>query len=320
MLSRVKNKIHALLFWQSRAGEILNKIYDMRIFYRYSFYRGFASRKNYEAWLTKQYHIVEKGLAMPDPRKNFGADKIRLLVKVSDEYMAKHGHTELLRTISSTLRAYLNANDGLSTANPELHALIERFVASVSVNGNGGTKLVSPAVFPEFDGFARSRSSVRAFNGIEVDNDLVAKAVDTAKYAPSVCNRQGWKVHLYADKGKVSTLLSLQDGNGGFGQTINKLLIVTADSRCFTNLESNQLFVDGGLFSMNLLLALHSMGVGSCCLNLCVPYTREKQIKSAGEIGEYERPIMMIGIGHYDAQTRVATSCRKDSRQILQVH
>lgn len=319
-MSRLKNKIHAMIFWQSRVGEMLNKIYDMWIFYRYSFFKDLSSRENYEAWLTKQYHIVEKGLAMPFPKKNFGADKIRLLVKISEEYMAKYGQTDLLRTISSTLLSYLNANESLSTVNPVLHSLVENFVSSVSVNGMGGTKLVAPVVFPDFERFVRSRSSVRVFNGIEVDNNIVAKAVDTAKYAPSVCNRQGWRVHLYADKDTVSTLLSLQDGNGGFGQTINKLLIVTADSRCFTNLESNQLFVDGGLFSMNLLLSLHSLGVGSCCLNLCVPYPREKQIKSAGGIGEFERPIMMIGIGHYDSQTRVAISCRKDLDQILQLH
>lgn len=320
MMSRVKNKVHALLFWQSRAGELLNKIYDIRIFYRYSFYAGFSSRENYEAWLTKQYHIVEKGLAMPAPRKNFGADKIRALVTGSEEYLAKYGQTDLLQSISSAMRAYLAANDGLSIANPELHALIMRFVSSVNDNGKGGTKLVTPILFPAFEGFARSRSSVRTFNDNEVDNDLVAKAVDTAKYAPSVCNRQGWKVHLYPGKEDVSRLLSLQDGNAGFGQTVNKLLIVTADSRCFTNLESNQLFVDGGLFSMNLLLALHSLGIGTCCLNLCVPYTREKQIKHVGGIEEFERPVMMIGIGHYDTKTRVAISSRKESDQILRVH
>ncbi len=319
-MSKVKSKLHALFFWQSRAGEVLNKIYDLRIFYRNSFYKGFSSRESHEAFLTKQYHIVEKGLAMPVPRKNFGAEKIRVLVKVSEEYMAKHGQNDLLQTISSTLGSYLDANEDFKTADPVLHAMIERFVSSVSANGKGGTKLVSPVAFPEFDGFAKSRSSVRAFNDVDVDNDLVAKAVEIAKYAPSVCNRQGWKVHLYADKSQVSRLLSLQDGNGGFGQTISKLLIVTADSRCFTNLESNQIFIDGGLFSMNLLLALHSKGIGSCCLNLCVPYTREKQIKSVGRIGESERTIMMIGIGHYDGQTRVATSCRKDFDQILQVH
>lgn len=319
-MSRIKNKLHALFFWQSRAGEVLNKIYDLRIFYRNSFYKGFSSRESYEAFLTKQYHIVEKGLAMPVPRKNFGAEKIRVLVEVSEDYMTKYGQNDLLQTISSTLDSYLDANEDFETADPVLYTMIQRFVSSVSANGKGGTKLVTPVAFPEFDGFVKSRSSVRAFNNVEVENDLVATAVDTAKYAPSVCNRQGWKVHLYADKLQVSKLLSLQDGNGGFGQTINKLLIVTADSRCFTNLESNQIFIDGGLFSMNLLLALHSVGVGSCCLNLCVPYTREKKIKIAAGIGEFERPIMMIGIGHYDSQTRVATSCRKDSDQILQVH
>ncbi|MES2908409.1 MAG: nitroreductase family protein [Pseudomonadota bacterium] len=298
----------------------MNKIYDIWIFYRYSFFKDLSSRENYEAWLTKQYHIVEKGLAMPSPKKNFGAEKIRLLVKVSEQYMVEYGQTDLLQTVSSTLLSYLSANEELAADNPDLHCLIERFITSVSVNEKGGTKLVAPAVFPGFEGFVKARSSIRSFNAIEVDNDLVTKAVDIAKYSPSVCNRQGWKVHMYAEKNKISGLLSLQDGNGGFGQTINKLLIVTADSRCFTNLESNQLFVDGGLFSMTLLLSLHSMGVGSCCLNLCVPYTREQQIKSLGEIGEFERPIMMIGIGNYDSKTRVAISCRKDSDQILQLH
>lgn len=320
MMTRLKNKLHAVLFWQTRAGEALNKIYDLRIFYRNSFHKGLSSRENYEAWLTKQYHIVEKGLAMPAPRKNFGAAKIRLLVKVAEEYMAKYGETDLLRTISSTLAAYLDANEGLHAANPDLHSLVQGFVSSVSLNGQGGTKLVAPTVLPEFHDFARSRSSVRNFNDIEVNDDDVSSAIETAKYAPSVCNRQGWRVHLYADRTQVEKLLSLQDGNGGFGQTINKLLIVTADSRCFTNLESNQVFVDGGLFSMNLLLSLHSMGIGTCCLNLCVPYTRERQIKRVGGIDEPERLIMMIGIGHYDSQTRVATSCRKGGQQVLQVH
>lgn len=319
-MSRIKNKLYSLVFWQSRVGEALNKIYDLRIFYKYSFFKGFNSRENYEAWLTKQYHIVEKGLAMPNPRKNFGVEQIRMLLIVSEKYMDSHGQSDLLETIASTLRSYLFANENIEATNAGLYSLIERFLAKVSANSKGGIKLVSPVSFPEFDEFVRSRSSVRSFNGVEVDNKLVVNAVNSARYAPSVCNRQGWVVHLYSDKTQISNLLALQDGNRGFGQTINKLLIISGDSRCFTHLESNQLFVDGGLFSMNLLLALHSLGIGSCCLNLCFPYTREKQMKSLGEIGDYERLIMMIGIGHYDNQTRVAISNKKDSYQILRLH
>ena len=115
----------------------------------------------------------------------------------------------------------------------------------------------------------------------------------------------------------MNTILNLQNGNNGFTETINKLLIITADTKKFTKLESNQVFVDGGLFAMNLLLALHAQNIASCCLNTCLPYVDEKKIKRIGNIPNSERLIMMIGIGKQKDSFEVAISERVAVEQIF---
>lgn len=318
-MNKIRAKLYAVIFWQTSIGDVLNKLYDLRIFFKYSFHNKLKTKQNYEAYLTKQYHILEKGLALPNTRKNFGVEKIKVLIKISEEYYNKFGTSELLNTIASALNAYLNYNTKFELVNPDLYKSIVQFIDKHNTNNNGGTKLISPINFPEYESFVKNRSSVRIFNDIEVSNELIFKAVEIAKFSPSVCNRQGWRVHLYNTEDSQK-LLKLQDGNNGFGQTINKLLIVTTDSKSFTKHESNQIFIDGGLFSMNLLLALHSLEIGSCCLNLCVPYIKEKQIKKEAKIKESERLIMMIGVGHFNNNTKVAISHRKDNTDILKLH
>jgi len=114
--------------------------------------------------------------------------------------------------------------------------------------------------------------------------------------------------------------LKIQNGNGGFGDSINKLLVVTVDTNRFTKLEGNQIFVDGGLFSMNLLLAMHSMQIGACCLNTCLPYVDEKKIKNIGHIDSSERLIMMMGIGRLKDNFEVALSKKIGVNQIVTKH
>ena len=118
----------------------------------------------------------------------------------------------------------------------------------------------------------------------------------------------------------MDKLLKLQNGNNGFNQSINKLLIVTSDVKRFTKLESNQIFVDGGLFAMSLLYSLHAQGIASCCLNTCLPYVDELSIKNEGDIPSSERLIMMIGIGMHKDTYEVAISDRDSVEEIILQH
>ena len=71
---------------------------------------------------------------------------------------------------------------------------------------------------------------------------------------------------------------------------------------------------------MNLVLALHSQGLGACCLNTCFPFTSEKNVKRVGNINANERLIMMIGIGNLKDNYKVAISKKKDLNEIININ
>ena len=68
--------------------EFLNSLYDLKNFLRYSFkVEKLENKDHYVAFLTKQYHTVEKGFALPEPRLGFGNDKIIDLLNLTPIYI-----------------------------------------------------------------------------------------------------------------------------------------------------------------------------------------------------------------------------------------
>ncbi|MBC7642934.1 MAG: nitroreductase family protein [Flavobacterium sp.] len=326
MIQKIKAKIYAICFWQTGFGEILNKIVDLKIFYQYSFTeKKQNSQESLRAFLTKQYHIIEKGLALPNPRAGFGKPKIELLIYKSNNYIAQYGSDDLIINIKETLKSYLNKNQNLEKSDLIFYKLTSNFVANISTSKNGGTKFVTKSEIKnsinlDFESFIKSRSSVRNFDESNILPEKIQKAVELARFAPSVCNRQSWKLHYYKDKKLKNELLKLQAGSNGFTDSINQLLIITTDTKNFTKLESNQVYVDGGLFAMSLLLSLHSQEIASCCLNTCVTYVVEQKIKKLGKIPKSQKLIMMVGIGNFKENYEVAISNRFAVNEILTQH
>ena len=319
--------MHALIFWQTNLGDIVNKIYDLKLFYKYSFDQNhLETKEKFEYYLTKQYHIIEKGLSLPNPRLGFGEDIIINLINKSTKYYESYGTSELLTSISACLNEYLNFHKINSVeTDSDYYTNIREFIDKVTPNKLGGTKEITKkdilkSIDFDFENFLKMRTSVRDFSDTEVELNSIIDVISLAKLAPSVCNRQGWKAHVYSDPALINQLLTLQNGNRGFTESINKLLIIAGDMRAFTKLESNQIYIDGGIFSMNVLLSLHSKGLGAIALNTCLPYSIEKKVKKLAGLEEYEKLIMMIAVGNIKNDFKVAMSNRKDTRQVWQLH
>ncbi|GGE41905.1 nitroreductase family protein [Psychroflexus planctonicus] len=322
----IRNRTRGVLFGRTRLGDFLNAMYGFRILLKYSFSQNnLRSKSNYRAFLTKQYHILEKGLSLPNPRQNFGKEKIEILLNITKEYIEKYESDKLSQLIKNCLLEYKNSNSNLSNVYPSLATSIDEFTLNHEFENIGGTKIINKAKIQNAIGinfleFVQTRTSVRNFSPMQINYDDIKAAVDIARHAPSVCNRQAWNLHYYEDEITMKKLLFLQAGNSGFTNSIKGLFVVTSDTKQFTRLEGNQVFTDGGLFSMNLILALHSRGLGSCCLNTCVPYTTEKRIKKIANITESERLIMMIGVGYLKEEFKTAYSEKKPISEILHRH
>ncbi|VVO71298.1 hypothetical protein PS862_01351 [Pseudomonas fluorescens] len=313
---------------KTHLGEAASKICDFfhHLHYSFSERNPNIDKDRLKFYLFKHHHIIEKGLALPKPNFFFGQPKILDLMEKSELYASKYGHDEILDSIKKTLVEYITFHE---TNNAKLPQKFELKLRDFSANFNnavvGGLRQVVKAEMENlnleaFSHFVRCRYSVRDFSSDPVSDDLVFSAIEAAVYAPSVCNRQSWLAHYYSDKKTIQNILRYQNGNAGFTESIDKLLIITGDTRAFTQNESNQLFIDGGLFSMNLILALHSAGLGSCALNTSYSYLKEYRAKKAAQIPSNERLIMMLAVGHMKSTLKVAASPRKAIREFVISH
>lgn len=329
MIKRIKAKIYALLYWQSSIGEYLNKWQDVRLFNKYKFSdRKQMNKSNFEAHLTKEYHIVEKGLSMPNPRPGFGKPKIIKLISDTKMYIEKYGKTKVTSSVMSSLDQYIKFNiERGEEVTSEYYSTISTFLKEnkSDESKNGGTKELTIADIIEatdfdYQKFIISRVSVRDFSDELISDKEIEKIVDLARIAPSVCNRQGWHVHAFNKRTDIDKVLQYQHGNRGFGDKIQVLFLVTSDLQSFTTLEGNEPFIDGGIFSMSLLMAIHSMRMGACAMNTCIPFVDEKKLKKMLSLQDSERIIMMIGIGKLKEKYNVPISQKKEVKEILTIH
>jgi nitroreductase len=170
----------------------------------------------------------------------------------------------------------------------------------------------------DLTGFFESRFSVRQFSPKPVPRGVIEKAIRMAQKSPSVCNRQSVKVYAFDQPAWRERVLACQRGNAGFGQELQVVLVVTSDVKTFFSAgERNQCWIDGGLFSMSLVYALHSLGVGSICLNWSAEMEEDEELHRVAGIPEGEAVIMFIGVGFLPEKLVVAQSRRKPLGEVL---
>lgn len=310
-------------------GIMNNYIYDFKRYLKYSSSVADSKRIKLESQITAKYHVIEKGLSLPEPRVGFGKDKVNLLISLLERYIG-HGYsveTTQIKAATQVLQEYFEFNNSVKDDYTlKLKNKANNLIKDIKVDGHvGGSVSINKEDFlakthENFKEFAFSRHSVRNYSDKPVDLDILLEAIEIAQRTPSVCNRQSSRVYIIKDKEKVKEALSLQNGNRGFGHLIDKIIIVTSDLNAFKGLiERNQSFVDGGMYSMSLLYALHYQGFGACALNWSVGKGKDIQLRSALGIKESENIMMMIGVGNLPDRLSIPISKRKDINEITTI-
>lgn len=279
-----------------------------------------------ESDIVRKYHVIEKGLSMPEFRPNFGKALVQELVQDLKNYY-RRGATQTRidsNQIAASLAALNAYRDRHIQLGYDLGNLLDGLIFDSKSYEAGGVCKYIPALsgdYYQLFRISKARCSVRSFNTtvIPSPSDLL-RAMDIARNAPSVCNRQTCRVHAYTGE-IVASILALQNGNRGFGHRIPMVLIITSDLRHFTGaVERNQGWIDGGLFAMMLLLGLHTTGIGSVALNWSVTNEQDEKLRAVSSIPEYERIIMLVGCGYPEEGALVPKSCRRSAESLLNIH
>lgn len=275
--------------------------------------------------LTLAYHIVEKGLTMPVPRPGFGKPVVINLINTVLKYR-KLGlplnEMEFTQSVS-VLKEYREFHEEINfkldiEVAEKLHLLDSLFQTIVGLKQ---LKLSRDVYFSAankpFDQFCRSRYSVRNFTSQEIPFQVLYECIELAQKSPSFCNRQPNRVYIVKSPEKKKQVLEIQNGNRGFGHLAETLLVISSVISTTKDIhERNENHLNGGLFSMTLLNALHFNRIGACSLNWSVANEKDLKMRKILSVPENEVILMIIACGYVPETFSVASSPRKTAKEI----
>ncbi len=326
--AKIQQKVRKVYRYSSRGASIaLNTQFDMLRYLRYSWALSDPTTpEQLQYFLRMRYHTFEKGLAMPEPRPGFGQGQLVNLLRALQRYERDVGYDDLVGVVVNVLTKYqeFNAVHGVVIARLDdtLEDLRARY-PQMSMVSEGGTVQITKSEWLrntsiDFESFAFSRRSVRNYADHPVALNLITNAVRIAQRAPSVCNRQAGRVHVFTEKASVDRVLSYQLGHRGFGHTVPCVMVITVDLQSYYKPgERFQGWVDGGLFAMSLIFGLHAQGLGTCCLNWNVTKSQDAPMRKGVGIPANEMVITMLAVGHIPDVLEVAESPRRPLSEVL---
>jgi len=112
------------------------------------------------------------------------------------------------------------------------------------------------------------RRSIRKFIDKTVEEDKIAKILDAARWAPSVGNLQEWQFIIVRDPGRKLQLSEACLGQYWIAQASVIIVVLTKNEKVVRTYgkrgEDTYVKHDSGAAIQNMLLAIHSLGLGAC--------------------------------------------------------
>lgn len=274
--------------------------------------------------LRRNIHRLEKGLIMEPRKAIFALDYITATV---DNYQkcltSPYFDPAEKQWAYDVLSEYFSVVD--TTQSPVLQQLATEFQnlpefcpASLHITPHipypKSTAVKSDISFEELTKLYQQRRSVRWFKPARVQPELVEQAIDIAALAPSACNRQPYHFHLLVEPDEATQVARLAMGTKGFAENIPFLIVVTGDLASYPyERDRHLIYIDGALASMQLMLALETLGLSSCPINWPDIEKREQKMAKALNLCLSQRPIMLIAVGYAKPQGKIPFSQKKTS-------
>lgn len=326
MITRVKIFLKKLLRIEERRIHAYFAA-DERRFVCHSGVLNASGARALEVKIIMHYHVIEKGLTMPNRRLEFGKPVLCNLIDLILRYEANFtNHSPHVDYAIGVVKEYdkLHADSGCDrTVDGAFWSKVESFVSGHLANQSSKQFHFKRSEFyaqtgAPFADFASARHCVRHYSGTPVSREKLEAAVKIACTTPSACNRNHGRVHCIADKNLCLEILKTQGGNRGFGHLADKVLIVTSDMKCqISARERNDDYVNGGMFLMNLCYALYAQEIAYCILTWSVELEKDAWLREVVKIPAHETIIALLCIGEAPEEFDVAASPRRSVEEVL---
>jgi nitroreductase len=150
-----------------------------------------------------------------------------------------------------------------------------------------------------FNDILRSRRSIRRYKDRQVEDDKIKSMIDNVIWSPSACNRQPWRFIVIRDS-KILNLFAryIQQFIGRAPSAI--LMIQSKDAYNSIDIKYTP-YLDAGIAAQNIMLTAHSLGLGSCFVNVGdyeLSSQERREIRKALKIEEDWILTALITIGY----------------------
>lgn len=137
--------------------------------------------------------------------------------------------------------------------------------------------------------FLKSRRSIRKFKQVQPPRDVILKALDVARYAPSAKNSQPWRFIIVDDPDLKNKLANIHVWAKPLHDAPLAIVVV-----CQIDESPSSYMLDCANATLYLLLALHALGLGAVWIQALRNIEEIKQILS---IPSSAIPVAIIAVG-----------------------
>lgn len=274
--------------------------------------------------LRRNTHRLEKGLIMQPCRKVFAEAYIEETIEcfakclLSEELCA-----EELKWAQDVLVKYFDITQSsvvLDSARQRFESLtLKSFdCAEQSLPYQHQQRVKSNISQEALHNLFKQRRSVRWYEQKPVEISAISQAIEMASQAPSACNRQPFQFYTITDMDKASEIASIAMGTTGFSDNIPALIVVVGDLSAYpAERDRHIIYIDGGLASMQLMLAFETLGLSSCPINWPDIEICEKKIERKLGLPSHLRPIMLISVGYGQSTGQIPFSQKKKTNILM---
>ena len=315
-------KIKEIVRSHVRNVKILKKSLIEYSFYKNNWMYSKETREKVGYNIMLDAHSLEKGMTVENPRI-FGASKVMTIIDCLTKYEANAWQKDFAYyTGISILTQYVDFFEKHNWNDSVEYKKAKKFIADEHSSINTGAYKINRSDFLDdsqidYEKFLKSRHSFRNFASKKITSTDMKKAVKMAILSPSACNRQMCKAYYVKSDKTKNQILRFSHGLTNFDNDTVNLIIITYDLSSFCHFgEINQGMFNAGLFAMNLVNSLHSLGIGSCFLEYNDTKDEELEMKKIVGISNSERIAIVLAAGYYPEESIITCSTRKPLEEV----
>ena len=313
-------------FYNIRHINDFNK--DRRFFVKNYMYSKPVAKEKLDYDMLFQIHKLEKGFSVTKNLRPFGLREIEKIIDDINKYEDNSYEKSFAYNLAySALEVYKKFYEEKGWTNKTQYKLVKDFMQGkedryvylpVGAFDYKKEDFIKEAEAVDYSKFISTRRSIRNFSSKALSDNDINKAVDAAIKTPTACNRQMCKIYYMKSDKCRKVVEKYGQGLGLFDLSNANYFVITFDVNAnYFMGERYQGWFNAGLLTMNFLNSLHSLGIGSCCVQFGNTFKEEKKFKKELDIPSSERVAVIVVAGYYDKVSKIPYSTRKPMSEIF---